>query len=406
MVITPYARSLNTYLNVIGHQVPAVIITGPRQAGKTTLCRLTWPDKTYVNLERPDMRAFASADPLGFLRSYPEGAILDEVQRVPDLTSWLQVLIDADQTPNRWVLTGSEMLTLTERTSQSLAGRALSATLLPFDVGELQAANALRRSESGPAWSAAVLRGGYPAPLSQPVELTTWLSGYVQSYLERDVRSLLGVGDLARYQDFLALAAAWSAQIINLSRIGGDVGVTHPTARSWLSVLEATFVVHRLRPWHRNLGKRLSRRPKLYFWDSGLLCWLLRLTQPQQLVQHPLRGPIFETWVISELLKCVYHAGERADAWFYRDQSGLEVDLLLRRSDHWLAVEVKSASTLATDFFKSLRRFEALVDGTLEGLPLRRVLIYGGGQRQRRHGIDVVPWTGIADLVHPGRPGG
>ncbi len=207
------------------------------------------------------------------------------------------------------------------------------------------------------------------------MELESWLGGYVQSYLERDVRSLLAVGDLARFQDFVGLTAAWSAQTVNLSRLGGDVGVTHPTARSWLSVMGATFVIHRLRPWHRNLGKRLAKTPKLYFWDTGLLSYLLRLQTDEHLAQHPLRGPIFETWVISELLKLVHHRGQQPDAFFYRDQAGLEVNLLLRRPDHWLAVEVKSASTVA--------------------------LLNGGDEEQQRSGVRVVPWHGIHRLVEP-----
>lgn len=358
-----------------------------------------WPDRPYANLERPDLRQQAADDPRGFLSTFPDGAILDEIQRVPDLTSWLQVLIDEDPRPGRWILTGSEQLSLSGRTSQSLAGRAAFAHLLPLDVEELDRGGVLPRSERGPTWTAAALRGGYPAPLRLPVELDTWLAGYVQSYLERDLRDLLAVGDLGRFQDFLGLAAAWSSQTINLSRMGGDLGVTHPTVRSWLGVIEASFVLMRLRPWHRNLGKRLSKTPKLYFWDSGLLCHLLRIRTPQQVLQHPLRGAIFETWVVAELHKLSMHRAERSEAWFYRDQGGLEVDLLVRRPDRWLVVEIKAGATVASDWFGALRTFVERAGGALDGLPVEPVLVYGGEERQRWGEVEVVPWRELAALV-------
>ena len=400
----PLQRTLTAHLRTLGTQMPAVIVTGPRQAGKTTICRLAWPGHAYVNLERPDLRAFAASDPRGLLAQHPKGAILDEIQRVPELTSWLQAEIDEDPQPGRWILTGSEQLTLTQRTSQSLAGRAGFAHLLPLDLRELDQGGALPAGARGHKWTGAVLRGGYPAPLSLPVPLHTWLASYVQSYLERDVRNLLAVGDLGRFQDFLTLAAGRSGQTLNFTRLGGDVGVSHPTAKSWLSVLEATFVVVRLRPWHRNLGKRLTKSSKLYFWDSGLLCHLLRIGDPDQLVPHPLRGAIFETWVVAELLKMLHHRGERPDAYFYRDQGGLEVDLLLRREDHWLAVEVKSASTIAGDFAGPLRHFTERCGGQLDGVPIRPVVVYGGDEPRRGSLVEFVPWRALPGLLEAGAP--
>ena len=392
-------RTLQPHLLRLGQQLPAVVVTGPRQSGKTTLCRTTWPDKVYADLERPDLREYARTDPRAFLGAYPDGAILDEIQRVPDLTSWLQVLIDEEPVPGRWVLTGSEHLALTQRASQSLAGRSAIAHLLPLDAGELAAAGVLPVAPTAPRWTDAVLRGGYPAPLQLPVELDTWLAGYVQTYLERDVRNLRDVGNLAAFQDFLGLAAGRSSQTINLSTLGGDVGVSHPTAKAWVSVLEASFVAFRLRPWHRNLGKRLTKASKLYFWDAGLLCHLLRIRDRQQLWSHPLRGALFETWVVAELSKLLHHRAERPEAWFYRDHRGLEVDLLLRRPDSWLAVEIKSGTTVASDFFTGLRRFAELSGGSLEGLPLRTAVVYGGDEAQRRGPHWVVPWRELESLL-------
>lgn len=397
-------RSLADHVRLLGTQTPAVIVTGPRQAGKTTLCRMAWPEHQYINLERPDLRERATDDPRGFLAQLDRQVILDEIQRVPELTSWLQVLIDEDPQPGHWILTGSEQLTLTERTSQSLAGRAAFVHLLPLDVRELQGGGALPEGVSGHGWTGAVLRGGYPAPLSQPMPVATWLANYVQSYVERDVRTLLAVSDLARFQDFLQIAAGASGQTTNLSRMGGAVGITHPTVRSWLSVLEATFVAFRLRPWHRNLGKRLTKSAKTYFWDSGLLCHLLRISDADQLLPHPLRGAIFESWVVAELLKMVHHRGERPDAWFYRDQGGLEVDLLLRRADRWLAIEVKSGSTVARDSGDNLRSFAARVDGAIDGLPVRPVVVYGGDERFARQGVEFLPWSALPSLLTPESP--
>ncbi|NOY92690.1 MAG: ATP-binding protein [Deltaproteobacteria bacterium] len=355
---------------------------------------MTWPHLPYVNLERPDQRRFAQSDPVALLRSYPDGVILDEVQRVPELSSWIQAEIDEDRRPGRFVLTGSEQLRLTQHTSQSLAGRAAYAHLLPLDLAERA-----HLMEPGVGFASAVLRGGYPALYSQPVERDVWLSAYTQSYLERDVRSLRAVGDLGRFQDFLALAAGRTAQTLNLSRFASDVGASGPTIKSWLSVLEASFVALRLRSWQKNLGKRVIRAPRLHFWDSGLLCHLLGIRDAEQLFTHPLRGSIFETFVVSELLKMAQHRGERPEAYFYRDQGGLQVDLLLRRPSHYLALEVKSAATVSDSFFRGLARFGQLAARGLDHLPVRQVVVYGGDERQRRSGVEVVPWRELPSLL-------
>ena len=392
-------RSLHSVLVERASQFPALIVTGPRQSGKTTLCRTVWPKHTYLNLERPDLRSFAESDARAFLADHPQGAILDEVQRVPELTSWLQTLIDEDPTPGRWILTGSEQLTLTQATSQSLAGRATYAHLQPVDIMEQVSASLLKSGSGALPWAEVILRGGYPAPWSQPVPLGTWLDGYVQAYLERDVRALLAIEDLSRFQTFVSLLAGNTGQLTNFSRLGADAGITHPTAKSWLSVLEASFLVTCLKPWHHNLGKRLTKTPKAYFWDSGLLCYLLRIRNVDQLFTHPSRGSIFEGWGVAELLKCLHHSGERPEAYFYRDKSGLEVDLLLRRDSHWLAVEFKSGTTASSDAGANLRRFLELCGGTLEGLPVLPFVVYGGDEARSAGAVRIVPWNELASLL-------
>jgi len=264
-------------------------------------------------------------------------------------------------------------------------------------LAERAAAHVLSLGSKG--FASDLLRGGYPALYAQPVTPDVWLSAYAQSYLERDVRSLRAVGDLSRFQDFLGLAAGRTAQTLNLSRFASDVGATGPTIKSWLSVLEASFVALRLRSWQKNLGKRLIKAPRLHFWDSGLLCHLLGIRSSQQLSTHPLRGPIFESFVVAELLKMVHHRGERPEAYFYRDQGGLEVDLLLRWRGQYLAVTVKSSATISDAFFGGLHRFAQLAPQGLDGLPLRPVVVYGGDERQRRSGVEVVPWRELGSLL-------
>jgi predicted AAA+ superfamily ATPase len=399
---TPVPRALVAHARALARQFPVVVVTGPRQSGKTTLCRLAWPRHAYVNLEQPDARRAAIDDPRAFLAAHPRGAILEEIQRVPDLASWLQPLVDEDRRPGRWILTGSEQIALTGRTSQSLAGRAGFARLLPLDLRELDRGRVLPASTDPPTWTPAALRGGYPAPLARRVLLGDWLDAYVESYLERDVRTLLAVADLGRFQDFVALAAGRGGQAVNLSALGADVGITHPTTRAWIGVLEATLVAYLLRPRNRSLGKRLARAPKLYWWDSGLHCHLLRVRTPEQLFAHPLRGAIFESWMVGELLKMEHHAGRRPEAYFYRDQRGTEVDLLLRRDDHWLALEFKSGATLASDALAGLHAFLDLCHGEIDGLPVHPVVVYGGDEsRKLTHG-EVVGWRDLPRLV-PGR---
>ncbi len=387
-------RTLTPTLRRLASTFPVVTLTGPRQSGKTTLCKAAFPDHTYVSLEAPDTRAFARGDPRAFLAGLHAGAVLDEIQRAPELTSYLQGLVDDDPTPGRFILTGSEHLAVTQATSQSLAGRSAAVHLLPFDRAELRAAGAADADLFASLW-----KGGYPALYSREVAPADWLSSYRALYVERDVRQLLRIGDLDAFQTFMGLCAGRVGTLLNLSALGGDAGVSHNTAKAWVSVLEASFLTFQLRPWHRNLGKRLIRRPKLYFWDTGLLCNLLGIREPGLLRQHPLRGAIFENFVVAELMRGALHRGQSPRMWFYRDQRRLEVDVLLERAEGLLAIETKSGQTIGADFFSALQRFVALRNPTGSGEVTRSVLVYGGDPAQPRSAGEVVSWRDVDRLV-------
>ncbi len=377
---------------------PVLTLTGPRQSGKTTLCKAVFSDADYVSLEDPDARAFATSDPRGFLAQFPDRVILDEVQRTPELPSYLQGIVDADPRPGRFILTGSQHFGLMEGVSQSLAGRAAILTLLPLSYDEL------RKFPNAPDDLFQVLVGGsYPAVYDRNLPPTEWLSGYVQTYLERDVRQILNVTDLATFQTFLGLCAAHTAQLVNLSELGGAAGITYNTAKAWLSVLETSFVIHRLPPFVANVRKRLIKTPKLHFLDSGLACYLLGIRNAQELVQHPLRGFVFESWVISEIMKAHHHEGVQPRVTFYRDQSKLEIDALVEAGPVLKAVEIKSARTVASDFFRALDECSAVLSRAPSIQEVERILVWGGDKQYVREGTLVLPWKAVSehDWVRP-----
>lgn len=347
---------------------PVVVLTGPRQSGKTTLVRTAFADKPYANLEAPDVRERALIDPRGFLAGLPEGAVLDEVQRAPELLSYIQVDVDARRQPGRWVLTGSQNLLLLSGVSQSLAGRAALLELLPFSVTELRAGGWLENDLFSLLW-----RGGYPALFDRGEEPGAWLASYVATYVERDVRQTLNVGDLLAFQTFLRLAAARSGQLLNLSQLGGDAGIAHNTVKSWIGVLEASYLATRLPPFHRNIGKRLVKTPKLHWLDSGVACYLLGIRTPEELRLHPLRGAIFESWVVSELMKTHHNVGQQPKLSFYRDSHGLEIDILIEHGFGLTGVEVKSGATVPFEAFAPLSAVAGLLP-ELEG----RIVLHGG----------------------------
>lgn len=378
------ARDIAPRLLAAAAKFPAVTLTGPRQSGKSTLCRALFPDLPYANLESPDVREFAARDPRAFLAQFPRGAVLDELQREPTLVSYLQPMIDADPRPGRWILTGSQNFTLLESINQSLAGRTAVLHLLPLAYSEI------RRFPNAPSSLDQVLFiGGYPRIYDQDLPPSDWLSAYAATYIERDVRTISNVGDLITFQRFLQLCAGRTGQLLNLSSLAADTGVSQPTAKAWLSILEASFILFRLPPWSGNLRKRLVKTPKLHFYDTGLVCWLLGLREPEQLPAHPLRGAIFETWVVSEVAKHRANVGERSGMFFYRDRSGVEADLLVESPQGLRIVEVKAGQTIKEDLLTPARRIVTELGAAASAAPL---LVYAGDAPQERSDIRILPW--------------
>lgn len=372
---------------------PLLAVTGPRQSGKTTLVREIFADRPYVSLEDLDELDFASRDPRGFLARYPDGAVLDEVQRVPQLFSYLQTRVDEERRMGLFVLTGSQQFDLHAKITQSLAGRVALVPLLPFTLNELTAV------EKAPESIEELLYGGlYPPVHDRRLDPAIWYGNYVGTYLERDVRQMINIRDLSAFQRFLRLCAGRTGQLLNLSSLGNDCGITHNTAKSWLSVLEASYIVHLLQPHFRNFNKRLTKTPKLFFHDTGLAAWLLGIQNADQLRSHPLRGELFETWAISELLKARFNRALASNLYFWRTRSGLEVDALIEQGDTLVPVEVKSGQTVVSDFLKGLEQWSSLA-GDASGRPW---LIYGGDRRQSRTDVEILPWREIAALTQQG----
>lgn len=392
-LLAPYLRQDATYY-------PVLTLTGPRQSGKTTLARATFPDHAYVSLEAPDQRRFASADPRGFLAQFTGPVILDEIQHTPDLLSYIQVSVDDDGRPGRFVLTGSQNLLVMSQVAQTLAGRTAVLHLVPFSRAEVE-----RQDQPEPVspemlfenlatrldvWQT-IRIGFYPRIHDRGVPPEVWLPDYLQTYLERDVRTLTNVGDLALFDRFLTLSAGRVAQLVNYSALATDCGIAVDTARRWHSILQTSFIAFVLKPHHRNFNKRVVRTPKLFFYDTGLLCHLLGIREVSQLVSHPLRGALFENYIVAEVAKSYLHHRLTLPLFFWRDQAGHEIDLLIDTGDHLHAVEIKSGQTIDGDMLSGLRWWTRLA-----GAPAgRATLVYGGNERHVRDGIAVRPWFSV-----------
>lgn len=376
-------RHIQSQLRQQAAQYPVVTVIGPRQSGKTTLARTTFPDKPYVSLEDPDVRRFALEDPRGFLAGYSFGAIFDEIQRVPQLPSYLQSLVDRDDTPGQFILTGSQQFELMTQVTQSLAGRTALLRLLPLTLAEVSSAERTHKN-----LASTLLHGFYPRVHDKGLDPSQAMGDYFSTYVERDLRQLAAVQDLRQFERFVRLCAGRTGQLLNLSNLANDAGISQPTARAWIDLLQTSFIVHLLPPWHTNAGKRLIKAPKLYFYDTALACWLLGLRTPEQVQRDPLWGALFENFVVIEALKDRLNAGESAELYFYRDSEGNEVDLFIPVGRQFHAVEIKAGATVNPDYFKGLNRFDSHFPGVLHG----GCVVYGGDHSQNRTHWPVHPW--------------
>jgi len=370
-----------------------VTLTGPRQSGKTTLCRATFPGKKYVNLEPLDTRELVRGDPRGFLAEYSAGVVLDEIQNVPELLSYIQADVDEDSTPGRFILTGSQQLAANEAISQTLAGRTAILHLLPFSLDERRQTEDWQED----LWLD-VFRGGYPRVYDRHLDPVRWYADYITTYVERDVRQVKDIGDLRAFRTFLTLAAGRTAQEINLSSIGGDAGVSHNTARAWLSILEASFITFLAPAWHRNVRKQIIKAPKLHFIDTGLACSLLGIRDPDQVRSHPLRGALFESWVAGAILKALFNRGRQPDLQHYRESRGIEIDIVVQQAGTLHLVECKSGATTHPSFFEPLSTMRDLMRGTSSEPTVAPVLVYGGKESHARRAIPVYSWSDIERL--------
>lgn len=381
-------RTLYPKIQSLIKSFPVIAILGPRQSGKTTLAQLSFPDYKYMNFEELDIRNYAISDPRKFLSSLSieKGVILDEIQHAPDLLSYIQAEVDRSGQMGRFILTGSQNILLNQQISQSLAGRIAILTLLPFSLSELPVIP--KKTEE------MLLKGFYPPIYSREAKPVDWYANYIRTYIERDVRQIKNITDLSLFQKFLKLCAGRIGQLLNLTSLSNDCGISVHTAGAWLSLLEASYIIFRLQPHHKNFNKRLVKMPKLYFYDVGIACHLLEINSEKELFTHYLRGGLFESMVIAELMKQRYHAGLSSNLYFWRDKLGHEIDCILENSGHLTAIEIKSGETVNEDFFTSLKKWGSLSAENKE----HNYVIYGGEMKQERSIGQILGWRDCSSL--------
>jgi len=390
MLFSMIDRDIQTELTKSRKEYPVICITGPRQSGKTTLARAAFPELPYVSFEEPVTRDVFTEDPKGFLSRYTDGAVFDEVQHVPELPSYLQVMVDARPEAGRFVLTGSQHFGLVEKISQSLAGRTAVLVLLPFSADELQRGDWLSSRLNHVLWA-----GAYPPIHDRALRPDRWYANYLATYIQRDVRQITQVQNLAVFTRLVRLCAGSTGQLINTNRLGTECGVDHKTVLRWLGVLEASYMIGLLPPYHRNFRKRVVKTPKLYFYDTGLACHLLGIETADQLDTHPLRGALFESWVFSELTKTLTNQGEPSSLYFWRTHGGQEIDFLLERSGTILAIEAKAGMTVDTG---AARTLGAAVQ-TWGDLKVNQFIVFGGNDAMKIHGCVLLPWRKAAGII-------
>lgn len=377
-------RNITTYIERLVTKFPVLAITGPRQSGKTTLLKHIFKDYQYVSLENPEVRAFAQEDPQGFLETYNEKVIFDEVQRVPDLFSYLQGVVDEAQLEGQFILSGSQNFLLLEKITQSLAGRVALFKLLPFSFEELKEQNILAKD-----WYEAAYKGFYPRIYDKQILPADFYPNYIETYVERDVRNLMNVKDLTLFRNFVKLCAGRIGQVLNVSSLANDCGISHTTAQAWLSILESSYIIFTLPPYYKNFNKRIIKSHKLYFYDTGLAAFQLGIAGAEQLNTHYLKGGLFENMIIAELLKQNFNQGIQADLYFWRDSNDNELDCLVERAGRLEIIELKAGKTINTDYFKNFDYFKKIAGELIT----QSYLVYGGEQNQKRRQAVVRKWN-------------
>lgn len=381
-----YIREISPLLLRFAEIYPIVGITGPRQSGKTTIAKKLFPELAYVSLENLDIRSMAINDPRGLLAKYKSGAIFDEIQHTPNLLSYLQEIVDNSKLNGRFVITGSQNFALSEQISQSLSGRIGMTTLLPLSLQELN---------TSAEYNTSIFKGGYPRLYQNKMHPLEFFPSYIQTYLERDIRQIKNIGDLSKFQTFLKLCAGRAGQLINLSALGQDAGISHVTVRQWLTVLETSFIIYLLQPFHNNFNKRLIKMPKLYFYDTGLACSLLGLEKEQQLETYYNKGALFENLVITELVKSRFNHGLPSNMFFWRDQSGCEVDVIAEWGAELKAIEIKSSSTFQASDIKNLNQFSKLSNTA------SKYVVYAGDEQHNYLGTNIVSIKDLPVIFKP-----
>lgn len=365
---------------------PVIALTGPRQSGKTTLLKTLFPDYRYISLENPDTRFYASSDPRGFLDEYAEKCIFDEVQQVPELFSYIQSRVDESGMMGQFILSGSQNFHLLQSITQSLAGRVALFKLLPFDIGELKEADLLEDD-----FANTCVKGFYPAIFHRNIQPAVFYANYIETYVEKDITALINIRDMKAFRTFIGLCAHQAGQLLNISALANDCNISQPTAKSWLSILESSYIIYLLQPYHQNFNKRLVKSPKLYFYDSGLLCHLLKIKSGKVLNTHRLKGCIFENMIVSEFQKKNYHQYLHEDYYFWQDSHANEVDLLRETTEGFSICEIKATQTLKPDLFKGMDKFENIANP----IKVEKTLAYGGNENQKRSRYNVLSWMNI-----------
>jgi predicted AAA+ superfamily ATPase len=366
---------------------PVIAVTGPRQSGKTTFLKTTFSEYEYVNLENLDQREFALEDPNGFLKRYSGKTIIDEAQRVPTLFSYLQTKVDEENRMGHYILSGSQNFHLMQNITQSLAGRVALFRLFPFDFQELKSENLLE-----PDYIKCMLKGFYPAIYSRGIKSSKFYANYIETYVQRDLTELLEVKNLALFKKYFSLLAARAGQLLNLNELANACGISQPTAKSWLSILESSYIVFTLQPYYENFSKRLVKTPKVYFYDTGLLCHLLGINDYDYLLASSIKGALFENMVISEHIKRMYHKNQVVDSWFWRDSVGNEIDLVYSENQQLITHEIKSTATIMSKHLKGLDYFEKKA----ENRTILKKMIYTGNEHYVRQNCEMIPWHEFA----------